>query len=132
MGVLIVAALAGVALVVVPSSGARGNDQRHAGARTRLDTAVVVLNAGQVQGAATRLARRLERAGVSIAGVGNFATGVPSDSLEILYPSGLHAQAQLLSLHLAAQRPLLEPIYPAAAAAAGGGRRLVVVLPQAS
>lgn len=88
---------------------------------------VAVLNAGQAQDAAARLARRLRLQHISVAGVGNVVDSLPP-GIDILYVPGMKRQAVRLQRLLPASRPTIAPIDPVVQAAAGRAAKLAVVI----
>jgi LCP family protein required for cell wall assembly len=88
---------------------------------------VAVLNATTTQGAADRLAQQLRTRKIKIAAVGNITDPRPP-GLWILYAPGARRQAALLARQLAAQKPRIAPIDPAARAVAGTRAKLIAVI----
>jgi hypothetical protein len=131
LGVLVAVICAGVAAIVIASSGGGSPDRAHHPAQAPAPAAptaqVAVLNASSQQGAAKALANQLRGRRVSVGAVGNLAEARPA-GLQIMYAPGQSAQATRLAQILASQHPVVAPIDTATAAAAGNGAQLVVVI----
>lgn len=121
---IVAAALIAGVLILIPSSGASADRHR---TLSRPTSAVAVLNAGDVQGAAARLGRRLLREGVRVVGVANLGASVPN-GVEVLYRAGDRSQAMAVAELLRSSHPTVAPVYPTAAAAAGSRAGVVVVI----
>jgi polyisoprenyl-teichoic acid--peptidoglycan teichoic acid transferase len=127
-GALVLAGIGAAGIVVNLSGG--GTVRQVAGKNAAPSTPsvpVAVLNATRTPGAAGKLSRQLRGRGVKLGTVGNLSEARPPGLL-ILYAPGYKSQADILARVMAARRPAVQPIDPAAQAAAGSEARLVVVV----
>ncbi len=126
-GALLLAAVGAAGILVNLQGGTTPKQVTHSVVQTTPSVPVAVLNASKAPGAAGKLAKQLRGHGVKVATVGNLNGSHPPGML-ILYAPGYRSQAAALAHVIAAQRPTIQPIDPAAQAAAGSNARLVLVI----
>ena len=126
-GALLLAAVGAAGILVNLQGGTTPKQVTHRVIQTTPSVPVAVLNASKTPGAAGKLAKQLRGHGVKVAAVGNLNSSRPPGML-ILYAPGYRSEAAALAHTLAAQRPAIQPIDPAAQAAAGSKIRLALVI----
>jgi LCP family protein required for cell wall assembly len=126
-GALLLAAVGAAGILVNLQGGTTPRQVTHRLVQTTPSVPVAVLNASSTQGAAGKVAEQLRRRGVKVATVGNLNGSLPPGLL-ILYAPGYRSEAAALAHVMAAQKPTIQPIDPAAQAAAGSKSRLALVI----
>jgi hypothetical protein len=126
-GALLLAAVGAAGILVNLEGGTTPKQVTHRLVQTTPSVPVAVLNASSTQGAAGKLAEQLRRRGVKVATVGNLNGSLPPGLL-ILYAPGYRSEAAALAHAMAAQKPTIQPMDPAAQAAAGSKSRLALVI----
>jgi polyisoprenyl-teichoic acid--peptidoglycan teichoic acid transferase len=126
-GALVLAAVGAAGILVNLQGGTTPKQVTHTVVQTTPSVPVAVLNASKTPGAAGKLAKQLRGHGVKLATVGDL-NGSHPPGLLILYAPGYRSQAEVLAHVMAARRPTIQPINPAAQAAAGSKTRLALVI----
>jgi LCP family protein required for cell wall assembly len=126
-GALLLAAVGGAGILLNLQGGTTPKQVTHRVVQTTPSVPVAVLNASKTAGAAGKLANQLRGRGVKVAAVGNLKGARPPGAL-ILYAPGYRSEAAVLAHVLAAKKPTIQPIDPAAQAAAGSKTRLALVI----
>jgi hypothetical protein len=126
-GALFLAAVGAAGILVNIQGGTTPKQVPRRVVQTTPSVPVAVLNASETAGAAGRMARQLRARRVKVGAVRNLAESRPPGML-ILYAPGYRSEAAALAHVMAAQRPTIQPIDPAAQAAAGSKTRLALVI----